>query len=214
MQRTVADHPASESPGLPHPSWKARVKTVLPPAALRANELRRELWSDLRLRLLADLGYVPSHGVRKYFYRRAGMSIPASSSIHWRAEFYAPEGIVIGAHCTIGDTAFLDGRSGLVIGDCVNLGSHVTIYTREHAVDSPDFAETGGPVSIGSHAWVASHAIILPGVTIGEGAVVAAGAVVTKDVAPYAIVGGNPATFIRERSRDLQYRLGYAKRFV
>ena len=40
-------------------------------------------------------------------------------------------------------------------------------------------------------------AIILPGVTIGENAVVAAGAVVTKDVAPNAIVGGNPAKFIK-----------------
>ena len=40
---------------------------------------------------------------------------------------------------------------------------------------------------------------MLPGVTIGEGAVVAAGAVVTKDVAPWTVVGGNPAKFIKKR---------------
>ena len=193
---------------------RAHLKRVAPDPVVRAVQLRREVWSDLRLRLLADLGRFPSHSVRKYFYRRSGMTIPDSSSIHWRAEMYAPERIRVGEHCTIGDSCFLDGRDGLTIGDSVNLGSHVTIYTRQHDVDSSDFAEVGGPVSIGDHAWVASHAIVLPGVTIGEGAVVAAGSVVTKDVAPFTMVGGNPARYIRDRSRDLTYRLGYAKRFV
>lgn len=36
----------------------------------------------------------------------------------------------------------------------------------------------------------------------------------TKDVAPYTLVGGNPAKYIRDRSHDLDYKLGYAKRFV
>ncbi|MFC8597456.1 acyltransferase [Isoptericola sp. NPDC057191] len=190
------------------------VKRAAPPAVVQAVRWRREVWGDLRLRLLTEVGRFPSHTVRNAVYRRAGLRLHPTSSIHWRAEFYAPESIVVGPHCTIGDSCFLDGRSGLLIGASVNLGSHVTIYTRQHAVDSPDFAEVGGPVVIGDHAWVASHAIVLPGVTIGEGAVVAAGAVVTKDVPPFAMVGGNPARFIRERSHDLTYRLGYAKRFV
>ncbi|CAN5397825.1 hypothetical protein BH10ACT5_BH10ACT5_18940 [soil metagenome] len=190
------------------------MKSVAPQPAVIAVRWWRDVWNDLRLRLLCDLGYFPSHRVRGFFYSRAGLTIDRTSSLHWRAEFYAPEGITIGRHCTIGDTAFLDGRSGLWIGNSVNFGSHVTIYTRQHDVDSPDFTEIGGAVVVGDYAWVSSHAIVLPGVTIGEGAVVAAGAVVSKSVAPYTVVGGNPATYIRERSRDLRYKLGYAKRFV
>ena len=193
---------------------RERLKAVAPPQVIELSRWRREIWSDLRLRLLTDIGHLPSHRVRNAAYRRAGLTLPASSSIHWRAEFYAPERIVVGERCTIGDSCFLDGRSGLELGDDVNIGSHVTIYTRQHDVDSPDFAEVGAPVTIGRHAWVASHAIVLPGVTIGEGAVVAAGAVVTKDVGPFLMVGGNPARPIRERARDLRYHLGYAKRFV
>jgi maltose O-acetyltransferase len=152
--------------------------------------------------------------IRNFFYRRAGVVLPRSSSIHWRAEFYAPEGVVVGEHCIVGDTCFLDGRSGLTLGRNVNIGSHVSIYTRQHDVDSPDFAEVGAPVHIGDRAWIASHVIVLPGVTIGEGAVVAAAAVVTKDVAPYTMVGGNPARAIRARNPNLNYTLRYAKRFV
>jgi len=189
-------------------------KAIAPEPVKASVRAGRDIWSDLRLRLLTDLGYFPSHTVRNFFYRRAGLRLHPTSSLHWRAEFYAPESIEIGAYCTIGDSAFLDGRSGLTIGDSVNLGSHVSIYTRQHDVDDPWFAEVGAPVRIEDHAWVSSHAIVLPGVTIGEGAVVAAGAVVTKDVPPYTLVGGNPARPIRSRSRDLRYRLGYAKRFV
>ena len=54
-------------------------------------------------------------------------------------------------------------------------------------------------ITIGDGVWLGARAIILPGVTIGEGAVVAAGAVVTKDVEPWAVVGGNPAKFIKKR---------------
>ena len=54
-------------------------------------------------------------------------------------------------------------------------------------------------MTIGHDVWLGSGAIVLSGVTIGHGAVVAAHAVVTRDVPPYAIVGGNPAKVIRYR---------------
>jgi phosphonate metabolism protein (transferase hexapeptide repeat family) len=54
-------------------------------------------------------------------------------------------------------------------------------------------------VEIGNDVWIGHGAIVMPGVKIGHGAVVAAGAVVTKDVAPYAIVAGVPARFLKWR---------------
>lgn len=55
---------------------------------------------------------------------------------------------------------------------------------------------------VGHDVWIGHGATIMPGVTIGSGAVIAARAVVTRDVPPYAIVGGNPATVIRQRFSD------------
>ena len=54
-------------------------------------------------------------------------------------------------------------------------------------------------VTVGHDTWFGYNAIIMPGVTVGTGAIVAAGAVVTKDVAPYTIVGGVAAAEIKPR---------------
>ncbi len=64
--------------------------------------------------------------------------------------------------------------------------------------DVPDHA-TKGDVVIGSDVWIGANVFIGSGVTIGDGAVLGAGSVVTRDVPPYAIVGGNPARLIRYR---------------
>ena len=117
--------------------------------------------------------------------------------------------IEIGANTVVNRFTYLDGRVPLRVGNNVNISHYTLIQTLTHDPDDPHFGTLQKPVTIGDHAWIGARALICPGVTIGEGAVVAAGAVVTKDVAPYSIVGGNPARFIRERSRDLRYRTVY-----
>lgn len=57
-------------------------------------------------------------------------------------------------------------------------------------------------VIINDDVWIGAGAIIVPGVTIGKGSVIAAGAVVTKDVAPYTLVGGVPAKEIKKIETD------------
>lgn len=56
-----------------------------------------------------------------------------------------------------------------------------------------------GDTHVGNDVWIGHDALVMPGVTIGDGAIVATRSVVTRDVPPYAIVGGNPAQVIRPR---------------
>jgi phosphonate metabolism protein (transferase hexapeptide repeat family) len=82
--------------------------------------------------------------------------------------------------------------------------SHVTYRASAYFPGEQDEAQffawrRAHPVVVGHDVWVGHGAIILPGRTIGTGAVVGAGAVVTRDVAPYALVAGNPARVIRPR---------------
>lgn len=62
-------------------------------------------------------------------------------------------------------------------------------------------------VIIGNDVWIGANVVILPGVTIGDGAIIAAGAIVTKDVSPYAVVGGVPAKLIKYRFNEENIRL-------
>lgn len=70
-----------------------------------------------------------------------------------------------------------------------------------------------GDVAIGNDVWIGDGSVIMSGVTIGDGAVVAASAHVVRDVAPYEIVGGNPARHLKYRFdaeiRDLLYELAW-----
>ena len=61
------------------------------------------------------------------------------------------------------------------------------------------FSVAKGPVIIGNDVWIGHRATILSGITIGDGAIIGAGSVVTKDVAPYSVTAGNPASHIRFR---------------
>lgn len=156
------------------------------------------------------VGRVPWHAFRIEMYKRfLGMQIGSQTAVHWRLAFFAPKGIRLGRNSIVGNDCFLDGRLGLDIGNNVNIGGHVQIFTVGHDPNSPTFGTKGGPVRIADRAYIATRATILPNVEIAEGAVVAAGAVVSKDVAPYTIVGGVPAAVIGQRSRDLNYELNF-----
>lgn len=159
-------------------------------------------------------GYIPSHVVRRFIYRLGGMKIGSGSSLHMRIRFYDPRHISIGADSIVGEGTVLDGREKLMIGNHVDIASEVMIYNSKHDIENEYFLPVSSPVVIEDYVFIGPRSIILPGVTIGRGAVVAAAAVVTKDVPPYAIVGGVPAKIIGERKRkDLHYKLGRANWF-
>ncbi len=75
-------------------------------------------------------------------------------------------------------------------------------YTGRPRAELRAWVQSKPPPVLGNDVWVGTGAMIMGGVTVGDGAVVAAGAVVTRDVAPYEIVGGVPARSIRFRFPD------------
>jgi len=132
--------------------------------------------------------------------------------LHRPSSFVEVDGIDIGDWVYIGPGARMSGSGGLHIGSNVAIGPDVAVFTSSHRYDQAEWVPFGpevdaAPVRIEDHAWIGGRAVILPGVTIGPGAIVAAGAVVTKDVPSCAVVGGNPARFIKQRDVEAFERL-------
>lgn len=173
---------------------------------------------EFEVYLLHLIGHTPSHYLRRFFYRLAGIKIGKGSTLHMGVRFYNPQNISIGEDSIIGEGTVLDGREKIIIGSHVDIASEVMIYNAEHDVNAQHFAAvesiTIEPVIIEDYVFIGARAIILPGVTIKRGAVVGAGAVVTKDVPENIIVGGVPARPIGERkSKEHRYKLGRAAWF-
>lgn len=112
--------------------------------------------------------------------------------------------VEIGNFCSIAG----DAQIFCLAGHPTHLASTFPFRTMLWGTGENRDAVAAGPVVIGHDVWVGARALIMNGVTIGDGAIVAAGAVVTRDVPPYAIVGGSPARLIRFRfSSDIVERL-------
>ncbi|WP_212536880.1 acyltransferase [Thetidibacter halocola] len=115
--------------------------------------------------------------------------------------------LFLGEKTFVGDYAVIGCNAVITVGRDVMIAQAVTIRDTDHAFDRTDIPMnrqgiTTAPILIGDDVWIGHGAAILKGVTIGTGAIVAAGAVVTRDVAPYDIVGGVPARVIGHRRTD------------
>ncbi len=117
------------------------------------------------------------------------------------------KGVRIGANSNLGDYNYVGGAGGVTIGENVLIGQFVSFHPQNHVFADPErpIKEQGTTeqgIVVEDDVWIGARATILDGVRVGRGAVVAAGAVVTRDVPPYAVVGGVPARIIGWRGEE------------
>ena len=146
------------------------------------------------------------HGLTRYAENREKYHIGECSYIGDGTVISNPAQTQIGKFCSISHEVYIGPTSHALH----HLTTHSFIEREENStIDNailvpkenlvkPEKA-LSAPVMIGNDVWIGLRAIIMPGVKIADGAVVAAGAVVTKDVPPYAVVGGVPAKIIKYR---------------
>lgn len=133
--------------------------------------------------------------------------------------------VLIGDRCYIGSDCSIISRNRIELGNDVTIAWGVTLYDHDsHSGDWRDRARAvrhfydhygepdcfdridwtnvnAAPIKICDRVWIGFDVVVLKGVTIGEGAIVGARSVVTRDVAPYTIVVGNPARVVKHLER-------------
>lgn len=153
---------------------------------------------------------------------KSRVRVGASSHVNGSLQVLAHEGrIDIGDWFYLGprSTVWSSSREGISIGSRVLVSYDVHIHdTDSHPLDADarftqmqeilmrghpreDPGISAAPIAIGDDVWIGAGTMVLKGVTIGEGAIVAAKSVVTRDVAPWTLVAGNPAREIRKLER-------------
>lgn len=140
------------------------------------------------------------HGWRRWLLRMFGARIGRGARIYPTARIWAPWQLELGDFSCVGPEV-----------DCycvapIRLGSHAVVSqysylcSASHDIGLPNLPLVMAPIVIGEGAWVAADVFVGMGVTIGAGAVVGARASVFKEVAPWTVVGGNPARFLKVRT--------------
>ena len=157
----------------------------------------RELYKTVRMGVLLNIRYRGAR-VGRGFY------------VAWEVVIHGP-GFQAGDYVYLGP--YVEIAPQVRIGNYSSLSSYVVITGNDHRLDVPGvpIRFSGRPDSvvtrIGHDVLVGHGAVIMRGITIGNGAVVGAGAVVTKDVPPYAVVGGVPAKLLRYRFDTVQIEM-------
>lgn len=136
---------------------------------------------------------------RIFLLRIFGAKIGKDTNIHPSCRFWAPWNLTIGDYVGIAHGVDCYTVDSIYIGNRVTISQRAFLCTGSHDTSTLNIPLVHKPIFIEDHVWICAEAYISPGIRIGEGSVIAAGSVVVKDVAPWVIVGGNPAKFIKKR---------------
>ena len=167
------------------------------PHSLR-NKIGRAFWNVVWL-----VFYRPSpkifHGWRRLLLRLFGAKIGHGACPHPSAKIWAPWNLEMGEHSCLSQNVDCYCVGRITIGAHATVSQYSYLCTASHDYEDSYMPLTTAPIRIGNSAWVAADVYIGPSVTVGDGAVVGTRSTVLKDVAPWTVVAGHPAHFIKHR---------------
>jgi len=162
------------------------------------NKIGRVLWGIVWLLLFRPSPKI-FHGWRRFLLRMFGAKIGKGVHPYPSAKIWAPWNLEMGDHSCLSHDV------DCYCADKIRIGSHATVSqysflcTASHDYTNPHMPLVTAPIEIGDGAWITADVYVAPGVTIGEGAVIGVRSSVFKDVEPWTVAAGNPATFIKKR---------------
>jgi putative colanic acid biosynthesis acetyltransferase WcaF len=162
------------------------------------NRLLRLAWGIFWL-LIFRPSPRPFFAFRRFCLRLFGARIGKGANIYPSCRIWGPWNLTMGEHSCLADRVDCYCVAPIRLGAHAGVSQYSYLCSASHDYEDPRMPLTTAPIEIGDQAWVCADVFVGPGVTIGPGAVVGARSSVYKDVAPWTVVGGNPAKFIKKR---------------
>ena len=162
------------------------------------NRFGRIIWSIVYL-VLFRLTPVPCFGWRRMLLRCFGAKLASSVHIYPSARIWAPWNLTMESRACLAQEVYCYNVDRVFLGADSTVSFRSFLCTASHDINHPQRPLVTAPIRIERGAYLFADAFIGMKVTVGEGAVVAARAVVVRSVAPFDVVGGNPARVISHR---------------
>lgn len=170
------------------------------PSFSTSDRLRRMVWAICWL-LLYRSSPRPLHAWRAMLLRAFGATMGPRCHFYPASKVYAPWNLFADEGATAADGAELYNPAPLRIGTHAIVSQGAYICGATHDFNDPRFPLVSYAMEIGAYAWVCARACVAPGVMVGEGAVLALASVATKDLEPWTVYAGVPATQVKRRKR-------------
>lgn len=163
-----------------------------------AGPLKRLLWYYVNiLFFISPLN--PISGLKVALLRAFGARVGKGVVIKPAVNIKYPWKLSIGNHVWVGEKAWIDNLAQVSIADNCCISQGAMLLCGNHNFRKTTFDLITLPIILEEGAWVGAHSVVCPGVTCASHSVLAVNSVATKNLEPYAIYQGNPATKVKER---------------
>ncbi|MEO7030548.1 MAG: putative colanic acid biosynthesis acetyltransferase [Acidobacteriaceae bacterium] len=183
-----------------HISPTAHPDPYVRPAFTRANRARRLLWNTAWLLLFRPTPR-PFHAWRASLLRLFGATLGPHCHFYPSARVWAPWNLICADHVAAGPGVEIYNPSLLQLDSHVILSQNAFLCGATHDYNDPAFPLIAYRMHLEPYAWVCARASVAPGVNLGEGAVLGLASVATRNLEPWTIYAGNPATALKPRQR-------------
>ena len=185
----------------------------LRPAFSLGNRLKRLIW-NLCWVLLYRMSPRPLHGWRSALLRMFGAKMGKNCHFYPGSRIWAPWNLICEDQVSAADGAEIYNPAPIRFGSHAIVSQGAYICGATHDMDDPAFPLLAYTASFGAYSWICARAVVSPGVNVGEGAVLGLASLATRDLEPWWVYGGMPASKIRERQHPLNRNVARESRSI
>ena len=164
-----------------------------------SNRVRRMIWNICWTIFARPFPKSIANSWKVFILKCFGAKIAKNAYVYSTAKIFMPWNLIMEENSCLASGVDCYNAATVIIKKNATVSQRSYLCTASHNISSSKHEQIEKSIIIEEKAWVAAEAFIGPGVTIGEGAVVGARAAVFKNVAPWTVVVGNPAKYIKNR---------------